>query len=67
MGDYIISSSLLDVANRGVKTFLKTTSDTDEFHKLMLIQDNATRWNSVDSIIDRAMKKRGDIEEFTPQ
>ena len=64
MGDYIISSSLSDVANRGVKTFLKTTSDTDEFCKLMLIQDNATRWNSVDSIIDRAIKKRGDIQLF---
>lgn len=49
------------------ETFLKIAGDTDEFRKLMLIQDNATRWNSVYSMIDRAMKKRGDIQLFVAQ
>ena len=37
--------------------FLSLAID-EEGKKLMLIQDNATRWNSVYSMVERAMKKR---------
>ena len=33
----------------------------------MFIQNNFTRWNSVYSIIDRAMKKQSDIQIFVIQ
>lgn len=33
----------------------------------MLIQDNSTRWNSVYSMIDRAMKKQSDVQIFVIQ
>jgi len=36
----------------------------DEFSDLMLGQDNATRWNSAFLMIDRALKKRANVEKF---
>jgi hypothetical protein len=46
------------------EAFLRVAQADDEFKKLMLKQDNATRWNSVYAIIDKAMKKKEDIQVF---
>ena len=46
------------------EAFLRMAASEDEFAKLMLIQDNSTRWNSVYNMINRAMKKQADIQVF---
>ena len=49
------------------ETFLRLTASHEEYAKLMLIQDNSTRWNSVYMMIDRAIKKQADIQVFVLQ
>jgi hypothetical protein len=49
------------------ETFLRLAITGEEYAKLMLIQNNSTRWNSVYSMIDRAMKKQSDIQIFVIQ
>jgi hypothetical protein len=46
------------------EAFLRVAQADDEFKKFMLKQGNATRWNSVYAMIDRAMKKKEDIQIF---
>lgn len=36
----------------------------DDFAELKMVQDNATRWNSAYDMIDRALKKRANVERF---
>ena len=36
----------------------------DEFSYLMVVQDNATRWNSIYHMIERALQKRTNIDKF---
>jgi hAT family C-terminal dimerisation region len=49
------------------EAFLRLAVTGEEYAKLMLIQDNSTRWNSVYSMIDRAMKKQSDVQIFVIQ
>jgi hypothetical protein len=46
------------------ETFMDLAEAGDEFSDLMLVQDNATRWNSAYLMIDRALKKRANVEKF---
>ena len=36
----------------------------EEFSELILVQDNATKWNSAYLIINRALKKRDNVKRF---
>jgi hypothetical protein len=49
------------------EAFLRLAASHEEYAKLMLIQDNSTRWNSVYMMIDRAMKKQADVQVFVLQ
>lgn len=49
------------------EAFKRLADDSHEARNLMLIQDNATRWNSAYSMIERAMKKQQEIQLFVMQ
>jgi hypothetical protein len=46
------------------ETFLELADAGDEFSDLMLVQDNATRWNSAYLMIERAIQKRTSVDRF---
>lgn len=46
------------------ETFGEFAEDDDKYADLVLMQDNATRWNSSYKMIDRALKKRANIDKF---
>ena len=46
------------------ETFMELAEAGDEFSHLMVVQDNATRWNSAYHMIERALQKRTNIDKF---